>query len=178
MCCGACKWIAPAFPDCLTENQTMEFIWLLVAMPVVSFLCSAYLIAKGNRRKLPDCVAPLSTMGLVSAKNTSSLPSCGRKITWISMKECEDIIRTSSDVVFIDLGPPEEGKKLPIPAAHVLSISPSHVLDVVRWLPPETTVLLYGASELCASMIWTARSLAGVAPVYVVKAAAVHSKIA
>lgn len=94
------------------------------------------------------------------------------------MKECADIIRASSDFVFIDLGPPGEGKQFPIPADHVLSISASRVLDVVQRLPPETTVLLYGASDLCASMIWTARSLAGVAPVYVVRAAPVHSKVA
>lgn len=155
----------------------MEFIWIFLAMPVVSFLCSAYLIARDNRRKLPDCVVPLSTSGLWSAKTKTSTPtSCGREIRWISMKECEDIIRTSSDVVLINLEPSEEGKQLPIPDEHVLSISPSHVLNVVQWLPPETTVVLYGASDLCASMIWTARSLAGVAPVYVVKAP-VHSEV-
>jgi hypothetical protein len=156
----------------------MDFICFFVAVPLVSFLCTFYLIAKDHRRKLPDCVVPLSTSGSWSARKTFNPPSRGRKIRWISMRECEDIVRTSSNVVFIDLGPPEEGKQLPIRAAHVLSISPSHVLDVVRWLPPETTVLLYGASDPCASMIWTARSLAGVAPVYVVKAAPVHSKVA
>jgi hypothetical protein len=156
----------------------MDFIWFFVAMPVVSFLCTAYLIAKDHRRKLPDCVVPLSTSNSWSARKTLNPPSRGREIRWISMEECEDIIRISSDVVFIDLGPPGEGKQLPIPAAHVLSISPSHVLEVVQWLPSEATVLLYGASDLCASMIWAARSLAGVAPVYVVKAAPVHSKVA
>jgi hypothetical protein len=170
--------MAPAFPDRLEENHTMDFIWFFVAVPLVSFLCTAYLIAKDHRRKLPDCVVPLSTIPWVPAKRISSLPSNGRKVRWISMKECEDIVRTSSDVVLINLGPPEEGKRLPVPAAHVLSISPIHVLDVVRWLPPEATILLYGASDLCASMIWTARSLTGIAPVYVVTAAPVLSKAA
>ena len=155
----------------------MDFIWFFVAVPVVSFLCTACLIATDHRRKLPDCVVPLSTIGLVSAKKTSPF-SNRRKIRWISMGECEGIVRTSSDVVFLDLGPPEEDKRLPMRAAHVLSISPNHVLGVVQWLPPETTVVLYGAYDLCASMIWTARSLAGIAPVYVVKAAPVHSKVA
>jgi hypothetical protein len=156
----------------------MEFIWLLVAMPVVSFLCSAYLIARDNRRKLPDCVVPLSTSGLWSAKKTSPPTSRGREIRWTSVGECEDIIRSSRDVIFINLGPPEEEKQLPISPAHALSISPRHVLAVLQWLPPETTVVVYGASDLCASMIWTVRNLAGVAPVYFLKTAPVHSEVA
>lgn len=48
----------------------MDFIWFFVAMPVVSFLCTAYLIAKDHRRKLPDCVVPLSTSNSWSARKT------------------------------------------------------------------------------------------------------------
>jgi hypothetical protein len=156
----------------------MDFIWPLVAMPVASLLYTAYVIARDNRHKLPDCVVPLSPLGPGVAKKTSSLLSCGREIRWISMTECEDLIHTSSDIIFIDLGSPDEEKHFPHLADHVLSISPNHILDVLRWLPPETTVVLYGASDLCTSMIWTVRNLAGVAPVYVLKAAAIHSEVA
>jgi hypothetical protein len=156
----------------------MDFIWPLVAMPVASLLYTAYVIARDSRHKLPDCVVPLSTLGPGAAKKTSYVPSHRREIRWVSMNECEDLIHTSTDIIFIDLGSPDEEKHFPIEAEHVLSISPSNILDVLQWLPPETTVVLYGASDLCTSMIWTVRNLAGVAPVYVLKAPAIHSEVA
>jgi len=70
-------------------------------------------------------------------------------------------------VIFIDLRPESESKSTPFPQSHALSIAPGQLVDVLRWLPPSSSVVLYGASSLCASMIWAVRDLTGPAPIYV-----------
>ena len=155
----------------------MNFIWPLVAMPAFGLLYTAILIVR-NKPDLPDCVTPLPVRPRDSLKAPESFRGSRREIKWISTKEFGDIDFQSDDVLFIDLRSPDDSKPLPRSAKHVLFITPNRLVDVLRWLPPETSVVLCGASDLCKSLVWSIPNLAGAAPVYVFTDDPVHSEVA
>jgi len=44
----------------------MHFIWMLVAMPILALIYTAFVVARGERPKLPDHVIPLGKPALDS----------------------------------------------------------------------------------------------------------------
>jgi len=90
-----------------------------------------------------------------------------REVKWISAKECEALLRTYCDVIFIDLRSGKENAPIPLAVSEILTVSPSQFSDMLRWLPASSSIVLYGASDSCASLLWSTRNIHGGAPVYV-----------
>jgi hypothetical protein len=155
----------------------MNFIWLLVGIPVVAIIFSAREIVRDWRHRLPERVVPLNPVRfpLVDAVPPPAMPK--RPIKWISMKDCEGVVHNSSNVVFIEIRSGSEGKPLPFPATHVLSIAPSQLVDVLRWLPPDSCVVLWGEVDLCSSILGSLDDVAGSASIYVFKGEPAHSEV-
>jgi hypothetical protein len=143
----------------------MDYFWILVTMPVIGIAYLVFVIIRRGEVKFSKSVTPVprahpDRMRMIDNRAPK------RKVKSISDKECERLLRESSDVVFVDLR--SEGRT-PIPFAvpEVLVLSPGQIFDMLRWLPASTSIVLYGTSNLCTSVAWSARSIHGLAPVYV-----------
>jgi hypothetical protein len=147
----------------------MVLLWILFAMPVLSLCYTVYVIARNGGVRMPACVIPLSPITYRSTGRLGVYPQEKREVRWIFTKEFEALLRESEDVIVIviDLRPQTRKERVPFTVGHVLSISPGELLDILRWLPTTSSVVLYGTPDLCASLLWTARNISGSAPLYV-----------
>ena len=155
----------------------MYFLWLLVGIPVVAIICTAGEIVRDWRARLPERMVPLTPVRFPSVDAVPPPIMPKRQIKWISMKECEGVVHNSYNVVFIEIRSGSEGKALPFPATHVLSIAPSQLADVLRWLPPDSCVVLCGEVDLCSSILGSLDDIAGSASIYLLKGEPAHSEV-
>jgi hypothetical protein len=157
----------------------MFFLWILFAIPTLALSYVVYVIARADGVRLPDCVTPLAPMTFGATGRLGSYPhQRKREVKWISTKEFESLLCGSDDVIFIDLRTQAGMEPVPFFVANVLAIGPSQLLDMLRWLPDATGVVLYGTSDLCATVLWIARDICGSAPVYVLAETTAHPKVA
>jgi hypothetical protein len=143
----------------------MDYFWILVTMPVIGIAYLVYVIIRRGEIKFSKSVTRLPRAHPDRIRKIDNR-SPERKVKSISEKECERLLRESSDVIFVDLR--SEGRT-PIPFAvpEVLVLSPGQVFDMLRWLPSSTSIVLYATSNLCASVAWSARNIHGLAHIYV-----------
>jgi hypothetical protein len=143
----------------------MNLFGILIAMPLIGLAYFVYVIVRRGEARLSRSVTPLPFAHPEAMRMTGNRAP-KRKVKWISDKECEQLLRSSSDIVFLDM---RSESKAPIPFAvpEVLVLNPSQIFDMLRWLPSSTSVVLYGASNLCTSVAWSARNICGWAPIYV-----------
>ena len=153
----------------------MNFMWLLIGIVVVAVISTAREIIKGWRHKLSESMVPLPSPHFHSlgAFRPSTIPK--RQVKRISMTECGRLIQTSDNIVFISVREGSEGKRLPFPEMHVMSIAPNELVDVLKLIPESCVVVLWGEVELCSSILGSLADAAGSVPVYVLEATAAHS---
>jgi hypothetical protein len=75
------------------------------------------------------------------------------------MKECEHIIHTLDNIVFIAIRQGCERKFLPFPPIQAISVAPGELADTLK-LIPDFSVVLCGQVELCTSIV-SVRATAG-----------------
>jgi xanthine dehydrogenase iron-sulfur cluster and FAD-binding subunit A len=92
-----------------------------------------------------------------------------RAIELISTEELYNLLHQSEDVILIDLRPSREMKPITIPMANMLRVAPSELRDLLFWLPPASSVVLYGSLDLCLSVTQAVPQLPGIAPVYMLR---------
>jgi hypothetical protein len=145
----------------------MNYFGILIAIPLIGLAYFVFVIIRRGEVRLPKSVTPLPYAHPDAMRMTDNRAP-KRKVKWISDMECEQLLRESSDVVFLDM---RSESKAPIPFAvpEVLVLNPSQIFDMLRWLPSSTSVVLYGASNLCTSVAWSARNICGWAPIYVLE---------
>jgi hypothetical protein len=145
----------------------MDYFWVLIAMPLLGLVYFACVLIWTPREiRLPDCVTPLppTNSGMMRI-HQGRTPE--REVRWVSTKECDTLLHRSSDVLFIDLRTEPRKAPIPIDVSEVLTLSPSQLFDMLRWLPASSSVVLYGASDACTSVLWSTRNIHGWAPIYV-----------
>jgi hypothetical protein len=91
------------------------------------------------------------------------------------MRECESLVRGNDDVIFVAIRPYSEGKTLSFAAMSVLSIPPSQLVDVLPWLPSQSSVVLLGEVDLCTSIVESLDEVVGSSPIYALETARVRS---
>jgi hypothetical protein len=153
-------------------------MWLLIGIVFVVVLCTARGIVRGQKRRLPECVVPLppSRFHSIDAIFPGAMPK--RQVKWISAKECASLVHTSDNVVFIAIRSGSRNKRPSFPGLQSLSIAPNQLADVLRWLPPESCIVLSGEVDLCASALGSLDDIASSGPVYVLSDGPVHSEVA
>lgn len=157
----------------------MLFILIFFAMPVLALCYTVSVMSRGGKAKLPDCVTPLPSGTFYSTATFVPYRQRRREIKWISTKEFEALLRSPDEVIFIDLRPqPKTEPPVPFTLTHVIYVDSSEVLEVLKWLPAASSAVLYGTSDLCASMLWTARNISGFAPFYVLTEVSMPSEVA
>jgi hypothetical protein len=150
----------------------MDYILLIIETAVVvSVLCTARAIVRSWKHKLPECVAPLRSSRLHSIDAARTSMRSKPQVERISVKECENLIHSFDNVVFIALRQGSERTPLPFPAKVAVSIAPSELADVLK-LIPDCRVVLCGEVDLCNSISETLKDIARSAPVYVLESAA------
>jgi len=156
----------------------MLFIWIFFAIPVLALSYTIYVVSRERKAKMPDCVTPLPPGTFYSTANFVSYRQRRREIKWISTKEFEALLRSPDEVIFIDLRPQAKTEPpVPFTLTHVICVDSSEVLEILKWLPAASSAVLYGTSDLCASVLWTARDISGFAPFYVLTEAPMHSEL-
>jgi hypothetical protein len=154
----------------------MSFMLLLMGIVLVAVVCTAREIVSGWRCGPPRYVVPLPLSRARSIDAVHHAPIRRRPVKWISMRECESLVHSSADIVFIALSRASDGAPLSFPGPHGFSIAPSQLADVLRWLPPGSRVVLCGEVDSCSSILESLDDIAGSRPVYVLKTTNVHAK--
>jgi hypothetical protein len=145
----------------------MPFLSFLSVLPVLGFVYTIWFMAREERTKLSDGATPLATPLLdPTVGRIQFLPK--RQIKWISTKEFIALSCRSENLILIVLRRKAETKPIPFPESHILYIEPDRLIDLLQWLPPSCGAILYGASGLLSSTIWSVRNLVGSAPIYVI----------
>jgi hypothetical protein len=144
----------------------MNWIWVLVAMPLASLLCFVYLIGREGGQRAPTYAGRVARAIVPIALKSSLHPQGKRKICWMSAREFEALVQRCDDVILIDLGSNRTERPAEFHAPHVLFIQQRGLLDVLQWSPSSSSVVLYGPRDVCASTIPTIKKVSGAAPVY------------
>ncbi|MCL6464862.1 hypothetical protein [Pseudacidobacterium ailaaui] len=145
----------------------MYFIWVLLGMVLVALIYSACQVWKPRKRRLPDCVYPLSAEldPALSRGHSGSRPA----VKWIGMNDFQILASRLDALIVIDFRPEQEKRPLPPEVKHVLPVSPGQAIRVLASVPPEYSVVLCGGSDFCTFMASAIRNLKGFAPVYALK---------
>jgi hypothetical protein len=91
-----------------------------------------------------------------------------RKVKLISSRELDEIMKEPTDAIFIDVKPSGSSDPDPLTGVPALSVGPLELFEVLKWIPPETSIVLRGASDLSKAIIWSGHNIAGQAPVYII----------
>ena len=90
-----------------------------------------------------------------------------RLIEWVLFKEFRSLLeQVPIDLVVLDLRSDARQVPFPIAEAFVLSVSPNELMEILVWLPPNRSVVFYGADALCIASIEMSPSMEGLAPFY------------
>jgi len=147
----------------------MYLLWAILAIPALALLYIACVIVRDDQTGPHGCASELRLSGISSVVRCEIDAQNSRAVKQITAEELEDLAHQSNDVILIDLRSRWERTPVSIPVTHTLFIAPSQLLDILRWLPPASSVVLYGASGLYGFVTSAARHLNGSAPVYVVR---------
>lgn len=156
----------------------MFFVVMFFAMPVLALCYTIYVVNTEGKAKRSAYVTPLPPTTFYSTANLMPDSERKREIKWISTKEFEALLRSSDEIIFIDLRSQARKEPIPFSLTNVLWVDSSQVLEILKWLPAESSAVLYGTSDLCASVLWTTRNISGFAPFYVLTEAPMHSEVA
>jgi hypothetical protein len=151
----------------------MNWIWILVAMPLASLVCFVYIVRHDNAERATNYAQKVAR-AIVPIRLRSGLFQKGKRpISWVSEREFGALVRRSEDVILVDLASDRIGKPAAVNGPHMLFSAPNvllikqrGLLDVLRWAPSTSTVVLYGPRNVCASTIPEIRKASGAAPVY------------
>lgn len=156
----------------------MVFLMALGALAFGVLSYAAWLILRSGRRGSRDSSAS-GRSSSIQLRNAPQLVHCRtRPLKRISLHEFAGVLSESGDLIVIDLRPCSERAPFPIPHAHVLSISPGELTEMLEWLPPNRSVAFYGASDITMHMIETDPFISGSAPLYLLQGNRADSEVA
>jgi len=90
-----------------------------------------------------------------------------RLIKWVSFKEFKSLLeQASEDLVVLDLRVDTREAHFPIAEAFVLPVMQYELMEILVWLPPSQSVVLYRADALCIASIEVNPSIERSAPIY------------
>jgi hypothetical protein len=156
----------------------VEIFWVFLAMPALGLLYTAFVIGRDGEWVPGTCACSLHPSSLHSTAGMPSNVNKQREVKPISTKNLRYLVYKSDDLILIDLRLPFRATPIPLPAAHILFVSPPDLRGLLRWLPPATSVALYGETDVCASAIQICRGIPGTAPIYVLTETLAYSEIA
>jgi hypothetical protein len=143
----------------------MYFLWFLPLILLAASMYFLWRIGRTAKREFRDKIQPVSqppTLGI-----DSSLATQTRLMKWISIDEFKEVLTKCGDLILIDLRTDASGDPFPISTVFVLTVTPNELKSVLDWLPTDRSIVFYGASDRCISMIEKSSCMKGSAPFYV-----------
>ena len=122
-------------------------------------------IGRTAKREFRDKIPPVSQPPALGID--SSLATQTRLMKWISIGEFKEVLTKCGDLILIDLRTDASGDPFPISTVFVLTVTPNELKSVLDWLPTDRSIVFYGASDRCISMIEKSSCMKGSAPFYV-----------
>lgn len=156
----------------------MNGFWVLVAMPIVGLVYVAYLIATDKRAGMPASVMSSQSIQLQIVAPSAPYSSHKRKIARISRRECECLLRHCEDLILINLTQHRSIRSTGLTTTCELFVHPNEMRKIIRWLPPESSAVLYGEVDMCNSVLTAVRDTPGKAPLYVLEETPIRSDLA
>jgi hypothetical protein len=147
----------------------MNFLWLMFVIVFVAVVCMAREIVRSWRRNQSESVVPLCSTRSDPLEALRSSAFHKRNAKWISMSECEKLVHTRDNLVFITVKSKKIHEAAPFPGIYSLSVSPNQLIDVLRWLPPDACVVLDGELDRCCSVVEPMDRETGSASLYLLK---------
>ena len=138
----------------------MQIFWIFFALPTLGLLYTICIIGRESEPVQETCTCALHPCYIHA-------PRRHREVLRISTKDLRYLAYKSDDLILVDLGPRLRGTPVPLPPAHILSISPNELQGLLRWLPPATSLALCGDTDVCDSAIQACRGISGTAPIYI-----------
>ena len=140
----------------------MEIFWIFFAIPSVGLLYTICIIGRERESAQGTCACELRPCRIHSSHRH-------REVLRISTKDLRHLAYKSDDLILIDLRPPSAAMPIPLPTAHILSVSPDELRDLLRWLPPATSAAVCGGETdvVYASAIQACHGISGTAPIYI-----------
>ena len=144
----------------------MDFMWLVLGAVFVAVICTAYKIIKSLPHPPFGSVTRLS--GLPFCPNDVDYQPAIEKlnIRWISMKECQTLVRNSDDVIFVFMSKTDKGKRYTFPEMSLVAVPPNELRDVLPWLTSGSSVVLCGEVHLCSYILASLDGIRGSAVTY------------
>jgi len=142
-------------------------LWSLAAMALAVPMYAAKRAWQSRMRELPDNISSAPRAPVTIATRPESPRNRSRVIQWISPNEFLSIHIKRSDLVVFDLRESAQRDPFPIPTAFALPVSPKELAPLLAWLPPDRSVVFYGASNLSIFLIETSPCMDGTATLYV-----------
>jgi hypothetical protein len=124
---------------------------------------------RSQTRELPDNIPTVLYPPVKAATLPEPAGRQTRVIQWISTGEFLSVLAKRSDLVVFDLRENAQWDPFPIPTAFALPVNPNELDTLLNWLPPDRSVVFYGASNLSIFMIVTSHCMEGSAPLYVLE---------
>jgi hypothetical protein len=155
----------------------MGIFWVLFAMPALGLLYTACVIIRDGRSVSGTGPYPLHSPSLHSTAGMTSDVSSYREVRQISTKDLRSLAHKSDDLILVDLRLRSEREPISFHVAHVLFVSSNDLVDLLCWLPPASSVVLYGGTDRCTSAIRVGQGIFGTAPIYVLREPARYSII-
>lgn len=156
----------------------MNGFWIIVAMPIVGLAYVAYIIATDKRAAMPPSLMSSRSIRLQIVAPSAPYTYQKRKIRRISRRECECLIQDCEDIILINLTQHRSIRLTGLPTTCELFVHPNEIREIIRWLPPESSAVLYGEADMCNSVLTAVRDAPGKAPLYVLEETPIRSQLA
>jgi hypothetical protein len=151
----------------------MNYLWFLPLVLLAVPLFAIWHIRRSQERKLftrmQSVIQPSLPESVPDEVVTEPTDAPARQMKWISISEFKIVLMKTKDILVVDLRDDEERIVSPVPAPSVLPVTLEDLDSVLGWLPADTTVAFYGASNLSIFKIITSPCMEGSAPLYVLE---------
>lgn len=152
----------------------MTFMWLSIGIVLVAVIYTACKIAKSLKVTPKESVVALPNARSRAADTGRSGAKRKPNVKWLSMKDCENLLRNGGQVLFVAIRTGGKEGPVPFPELDAISVSPAQLADVLRWVPPGKNVVLCGEVDL-STIIW-ADCASGITPIYLLGNEPAYSK--
>lgn len=147
----------------------MDLLWQLLARMQAVPISYAWKLKQSDKLQPRDRVSPESNQTLQLQEHPKPKRETTRRIERISIGEFMLVLAKCRNLVVIDLRTNKQFAQFPIPTATVMRVRPHELVNVLKRIPADKTLVFCGASNFSTVMIESSPCMQGSAPLYVLE---------
>ena len=144
-------------------------LWFLLAILQAVTLYAVWRMGRSGSRKLRGSVPFAPPLPAHISSAAESTTKWTRPMKWISIGKLVAVLTKCRDLIEAGLKPDVQWVSIPVPRAFGLPTSWRERENELKWFPADSTVAVYGASNLCISKIEACPCIDGSTPVHVLE---------